>query len=89
LPVMIARVVVSTPDVLMLNVAVLLPAAIVTEAGKVALGLLELKLTTTPPVGAVCVIVAVPVEGDPPATDVGDTAIDDKLAPLTVSVAVC
>lgn len=61
----------ETAAVVTVNVAVLEPAATVTEAGNVALVLLDLRLTTVPPVGATLLKVTVPVEDTPPATEVG------------------
>jgi len=87
--VIVAAVVVFTPEVAMLKVAVLLPAATVTEVETVALVLLEFKLTAIPPVGAACDKVTVPVEDDPPATLLGETARAVTVAPVRVSLACC
>jgi len=57
--------------VVAVKVAVVAPAATVTVAGTVTAALLELRVTTVPPVGAAPVIVTVPVELVPPATLAG------------------
>ena len=63
---------VATARVVTVNVAVVEPAATVTEAGTVAAAVvLELRLTVRPPVGATELIVTVPVEVPAPVTDVG------------------
>lgn len=61
-----------TAMVVTVNVAVLAPAATVTEAGTLALVMLDLSATTSPPVGATPFRVTVPVEGVPPTTEIGD-----------------
>ena len=66
-----AVVAVATAEVGATNVAVLLPAATVTEAGVVTEVLLSDRATTTPPAGAGPVKVTVHVDGDPPVTDAG------------------
>lgn len=67
----------ATGDVLILNVADVVPAAIVTFVGTVAAAVLfEVNVTTAPPVGAAAASVAVPVLGVPPTTDVG---LSDKV----------
>jgi ABC-type Na+ efflux pump permease subunit len=65
-----------TADVVVVNVAVELPALTVTEAGVEALALLSDSDTTMPPAGAGPVRVTVPVEEVPPVTLAGltDTA---------------
>jgi hypothetical protein len=68
--------------VVTVNVAVVAPAATVTEAGTWAAALLEVRLTTAPPVGAGPPSVTVPVEGSPPTTVAGLT-----LTPLNVAAA--
>ena len=77
----------ETAAVVTVNVAVVCPAVTVTEVGTVALVLLELKLTETPPVGAGPFNVIVPVDVTPPRTDVGATARLISAGGLTVSVA--
>jgi len=77
----------DTPNVVMVNVADVAPAAIVTLAGTVATVVVpEVSVTTKPPAGAGPVIVAVPVEGLPPTTDVGDKLTELMAGGLTVSV---
>ncbi len=79
---------VDTPTVVTVNVAVVAPAAIVTEAGTVALVLLDVSVTTRPFVGAGPLMVAVPVEDVPPTTDVGETAMLVRVGTVMVRVAV-
>ena len=78
----------DTLVVLMVNVAVVLPAATVTVAGTVAAELLDVRFTTNPPVGAWPLIVTVPVEVLPPATVDGDswTALTTSGAMMSVLV---
>lgn len=54
-------------------VPVVAPAATVTLAGSVAIAVLDVRLTTAPPAGAGPFRVTVPVDVDPPMTDVGET----------------
>jgi len=71
-----------------LKVAVVAPAATVTDAGTVAAAVLELEsVTTAPPVGAGAPSVTVPVLLLPATTVVGFSATDESGA-ATVSVAV-
>jgi hypothetical protein len=74
--VIVALVEAVTADVVVVNVAVVVPALTVTEAGTTALVLLLDNATTMPPAGAVPVRVTVPVEEVPPVTLAGlsDTA---------------
>jgi len=58
--VIVAEVELETANVLIVNVAVVAPAATVTLAGTVALPVLEARPTTIPPVGAAPLIVTVP-----------------------------
>ena len=79
----------ATPLVVIVKVALVDPAAIVTLAGTFAADVLLLcKVTTAPPVGAAPFKVTVPVELFPPTTEVGFLAIEESVAALTVSVAV-
>ena len=65
--------------VLTVNVALLTPAATVTLAGTVAAAVLSLESeTTAPPLGAGPLRVTVPVEGDPPVTLIGLSAIEES-----------
>ena len=78
--------------VLAANVALLAPAATVTLAGTVAAAVLPLiRETAAPPLGAGPLRVTVPIEGDPPVTLVGLSAIAESVAEpggVTVSEAV-
>lgn len=70
--VIVAELLVATPDVVTVNVVEVLPADTVTEVGTVATAVLLLcKETEAPPVGAGPVSVTVPVEGLPPIKLVG------------------
>ena len=60
-----------TADVVVVNVAVVLPELTVTEAGTTALVLLLDNATMMPPAGAVPVNVTVPVDEVPPVTLAG------------------
>ena len=67
--------------VLTVKVALLAPAATVTLAGTVAAAVLSLiRETAAPPVGAGPLRVTVPVEGDPPVTLIGLSAIVESVA---------
>jgi hypothetical protein len=59
--------------VAMVKVAVVLPAAIITEAGAVAAELLLDNVTVAPPVGAALLKVIVPVDEEPRTTLAGLT----------------
>ena len=72
---------------LTVNVAVVLPAAIVTVAGTVADEVLE-SVITSPPTGAAELIVTVPVLDLPEATVVGLSVSDFRVGAVIVSVAV-
>jgi len=69
--VIVAADVAGTADVVTVKVALVAPAATVTVAGVVAMGSLDDRLTTAPPVPAGPVSVTVPVEGVPPITEAG------------------
>jgi hypothetical protein len=89
--VIVTAVVEATVLVVAVKVAVVAPAATVTDAGTWAAAvLLEVKLTTAPPVGAGLFKVKVPVEDTPPSTEVGFTLTPVRAAAgaVTVSVAV-
>jgi len=86
--VIVAFVVAATGDVVTLNVAVVAPAATVTEIGVTALGLLEFKLIVVPAEGAGPFSVTVPVDGVPPITEDGERVTLTKLGARIVSVAV-
>jgi hypothetical protein len=78
--------------VLTVKVALVAPAATVTLGGTVAAAVLPLEReTAAPPVGAGPLRVTVPVEGDPPVTLMGLSAIEESVAEpggVTVSEAV-
>ena len=63
----------ETTFVVTVKVAIFAPAATVTETGSVAFVLLDFKLTTVPPAGAIPLRVTVPVDVAPPATDEGES----------------
>jgi hypothetical protein len=78
------------PVVVAVNVAVLLPAFTVTDAGTETAVLLLESDTGIPPVGAAAARVTVPVDELPPTTVVGfSDRLDSVAAGATVSVAVC
>jgi hypothetical protein len=78
-----------TPAVAAVKVAVVAPAATVTDAGTWAMAvLLELRLTTKPPVGAEPLSVTVPVEAPPPSTEDGTRPKEVRAGGVTVRVAV-
>jgi len=71
------------------KVAVVAPAAMVTETGAVAAALLLESVTTEPPAGAAAVSVTVPVLFAPPVTVAGFNAMPaSAMAGLTVRAAV-
>jgi hypothetical protein len=79
----------ETGVVVMVNVALLAPPAIVTLGGTCAADVLLLcNVTTAPPAGAAPLSVTVPVELFPPKTEVGLLVSAEKVAALTVRVAV-
>jgi hypothetical protein len=79
----------ATGSVVAVNVAVVAPAATVTDAGTwAAAGSFELRLTTAPPAGAGPSRVTVPVEEPPPTTEVRDSPTEVRPAGATVKVAV-
>lgn len=68
----VTGVLVATTEVVMVKVAWLAPAATRTDDGAVVIEvLLLLKLTVTPPAGALPFSLTVPVEGLPPASVAG------------------
>jgi len=87
-PVIVADVDEATPKVETVNVAVVAPAATVTEVGTVAFEVLEPSDTTVPPVAAGPERVTVPVDGVPPGTDVGLRVTLSSVAGVIVKVAV-
>jgi len=80
--------VVVTGEVVTVNAAVVAPAATVTDDGTDAFELLDVRLTTFPPLAAAPLRVTVPVADVPPTTAVGDTVTLVRAAGLTVNVAV-
>jgi hypothetical protein len=79
----------ATPLVVIVNVALVLPAGTVTLGGTwAAVVLLLCSVTFAPPVGAAPFKVTVPVALLPPATELGLRLIEDKIAALTVRVVV-
>jgi hypothetical protein len=81
-------VVVSTPEVVTLNLAVRAPGKIVTEDGTVTLGSLELRAMKAPPARAGTLRVTSPFAELPPTIVVGVTLTMARPSGLTVSVAV-
>src|SRR5258708_32754775 len=76
---MVAVVEVVTDPVVMVKVALVVPAATVTLPGTVAAaGLLLLRVTTAPPASAALVSATVPSAVLPPATEVGLSAVADS-----------
>ena len=80
-----------TLEVVIVNVAEVLPAAIVTDAGTWATLLLEASVTTAPPLGAAADSVTVPVLLAPLATELGDEVIvwmeiDEPIPNVSVNV---
>jgi len=79
-----------TPRLVTVKVPVVAPAAIVIVAGTVATaGVPEVKLTVRPPTGAGLLIVTVPVEVDPPGTDVGLSERPETVGAVIVKLPVC
>ena len=73
--------------VVTVNVMLLAPAATVTLAWTVAAAVLPLiRETDAPPLGAGPLSVTVPVEGDPPITLIGLSAIEESVAEPGVTV---
>ena len=87
---MLTDVELSTADVVISNVALLLPAGTVTVAGTPVAVELSLKVTATPPLGAAPLSVTVPCAETPPTTLPGltDSALSVTGTGVTVSVAV-
>ncbi len=72
----VTEVAVVTADVVIVNVAVVAPAATVTDAGTFAAVLSSEMATLIPPAGAAADRVTVPVEFTPPITVAGDLETD-------------
>ena len=78
-----------TAEVVIVNVALVAPAATVTLAGTWAADVLLLvRVTTAPPDGAGPVKVTVPVDEVPPITELGLRLTEVSAAAVTVRVAV-
>jgi hypothetical protein len=88
-PPIVTIVVDVTAVVLMVNVAVVAPAATVTLAGTVAEPLLLESNAAAPPAGAGPFRVTVPVELVPPITVAGFIATEDRTGGLMVREAGC
>jgi hypothetical protein len=79
----------ATAEVVIVNVALVAPAATVTLAGTwAAVVLLLVRVTTAPPDGAGPVKVTVPVDEVPPITELGLRLTEVSAAAVTVRVAV-
>ena len=76
----------KTLEVVIVKVAVLLPAGTVTLEGSCAAVLLSDSETTIPPLGALPVSVTVPMEELPPVTEVGLTLTELRATGLIVKV---
>src|SRR5438045_2235406 len=82
---MIATVPTVTVFVATVNLAVVAPAATVTDAGTVAaLRLLLVNATTAPPAGAAALSVTVPVLFAPPVSVAGFSVIEARVAAVTL-----
>jgi hypothetical protein len=78
----------ATPLVVIVNVALVVPAAMVTLAGTCATEiLLDCRLTRAPPAGAAPLSVRVPVELFPPTTVLGVFVRPDSVVAFTLRVA--
>lgn len=86
---MLADADVATTVVVMLNVALVAPAAMVTLAGALAAGLLLESATCAPPAGAGPSSATVPVTGLPPVTLPWLRLSTETLGGTTVSEAAC
>ena len=86
--VIVACFVAATDDVFTVNVAEVLPAATVSDAGSVATGELLASFTTTPPEGAGPLRDTVPVEDEPPVTVLGLRFTDCSISGTAVRGAV-
>ena len=78
---------VETAVVVTVNVAVVDPPATVTVDGTVALPELDERVMTDPPEGAGPLRVTVPVDGEPPMTEVGAKVSDANFAAVMLNVA--
>jgi len=87
-PVIVADCWLATGTVLMVKVALALPAGTVTVAGTVVPDRLVESFTAMPPVDALPESVIVPTEEAPPSTELGFKVTDVRVGGLIVSVAV-
>ena len=87
-PVMVAKTALPTAEVLMTKVAEVAPAGTVTLPCTVALVLLQVRDTPTPPTAAGPDKVTVPVDLLPPVTELGDTVRLNRAGVAIVNVAV-
>jgi hypothetical protein len=85
--VIVAVSVAGNPDVVTEKVARVVPAGTVTATGGVANALLELRLTTNPPTGALSLMRTVPVEAVPLVTVVGESVREVRVGAFTVRLA--
>ena len=74
----VTGVVLGTAEVVIEKFTVLWPAGTVTDVGTVADALLDFRVTTAPPVGAIPARVIVPVDDVPPVTVIGFTLTEDR-----------
>ncbi len=88
-PVIVAGVLAETAVVVTVKVAEVAPGNTRTDGGTVAFVLLDDRPTVMPPGPAGPVSVAVPVDGFPPITVVGERLILLRVAASIVSVAIC
>ena len=84
---MVAEVEAATATVVTVNVVLVAPAAMVTDAGTVADAVLLERPTIAPPAGAGPFNVTVPVEEDTPETVAGFNVTVEGAKGLTVSTA--
>ena len=85
--VIVAVALADTGTVVIVNVPVVVPAGIVTVAGTPAATLLDPRLTTTPPTGALLSSVTIPVAELPPATPEGEIVTLNTRGATTVRTA--
>jgi len=83
LPIIFTELVEPTGEGEIVNAAVVAPPATTTSAGTNVGEPLVAKLTTSPPAGAAWVSITVPVEVEPPTTELGLTLIDAMGTELT------
>jgi hypothetical protein len=79
--VMLAEVEVATEEVVIVNFALVAPAATVTLAGTLTTAELSDSVTIVPPAGAAALRVTVPLEELPPTTLVGFSDTADSVGP--------